>query len=112
MTATLNVPVTSSIRERAEAGADYLDYHLGNEWVLDINLTDLELADCGRCVLGQEFGNYYTGLDKLGIGYDQDAEHFGFTLPLDRDDDTWQELTAAWVEVISARLDAFPGVVE
>lgn len=106
MTATLDYPTHASYAERAEAGAAYLDEHF-DSWVLDIDREALDLNDCGRCVLGQEFGNYWTGLDRLGLTNNRVIEDLGFILPNEDDSpDAWDLLTAAWVEVIDARLDA------
>jgi hypothetical protein len=49
---------------RAKAGAALLDL-LRPGWVVDINQSMLRLDNCHACVLGQLFGTYNTGAERI-----------------------------------------------
>lgn len=88
----------STVAERVAAGATVLDEH-APDWVDRISLADLNIGSCRRCVLGQVFGHYFTGLDKLGLrGVALAVEH-GFSTPRRQAG----ELTAEWYRLVEAR---------
>ena len=47
------------------------------EWRNHIDLDDLDLDDCDICVLGQLFGDYDSGLERLGL-IDTGSEDVGY----------------------------------
>jgi hypothetical protein len=49
---------------RAKIGATILDVFRPG-WAHEIDLDSLNLADCHACVLGQTFGDYNGGAEKL-----------------------------------------------
>lgn len=49
---------------RAKAGASLLDV-LRPGWAKQINLDALDLSNCSACVLGQLFGHFDAGLEKV-----------------------------------------------
>jgi hypothetical protein len=44
-----------------------LDNHFGQNWVNKVDLSILDMDHIHLCVLGQLFGDYYDGLEMLGI---------------------------------------------
>jgi hypothetical protein len=54
-------------RSHVERGAQLLDEAGPHEWREQVNLERLNLALASRCVLGQVFGDYHTGLQVLRI---------------------------------------------
>lgn len=59
------------------------------------NLKTLDLNSLCKCVLGQAFGNYDTGLKELGLS-PAEAVLNGFALGLDDDEHRETELTPIW----------------
>ncbi len=106
----------TSIVERVEAGARWLDGHRPG-WVDRIDLDTLDLGDPCRCVLGQEFGEdadtlnnggggwvtgYCVGLNHLLDGsnvFDRAVDLGMYELKNDR----YSALTNAWRELIERR---------
>jgi hypothetical protein len=96
--------------ERVQAGAGLLDQHQPG-WVDRIDLDRLNLRDCFACVLGQLFpGDYYATVhDTLGLNWAEAAAH-GFNVDADghlneeAEEAEYEELAAAWRELIGARL--------
>jgi len=98
----------TAVAERVARGAALLDGKLPG-WAERIDLAELELSSCYRCVLGQLFASaaaargtgwhgYDIGLQALDV---DDDGPYGF----DRTDidQTWAELTAEWRRTIAAR---------
>lgn len=110
-------------RARVKRGAVFLD-DLRPGWERVINLDHLELADSCRCVLGQLFGHYLTGLAvvvKTGISIGLAEMHsyeLGFNVPASEMHDRraptpYRELDELWISEIEARLrPAQPVAVE
>lgn len=48
-------------------------------WRGQIELADLDLENGNKCVLGQIYGGYDQGLEKLGLT-DLQAAHYGFAV--------------------------------
>lgn len=90
----------SNLRQRVERGAAMLDKKRRSPaWRGKIDLETLAIEDGCRCVLGQLYGNYVKGEERLGLITDADkAIHLGLV--------TWAQnprpLTRAWVRYIEA----------
>lgn len=103
------LPTPQILEIRAATGALVLTLRRGNRWWEEVNADILDQESIFDCVLGQLYGNYGYGLEKLGITEAQ-AEKFGFFLrvphPLESEeevrefDQTYAALTDAWVKVI------------
>lgn len=90
-------------------GVTFLDEHGPADWRDMIAPKKLDLGDGNDCVLGQVFGGYTRGQDKLGI-CEEFAATAGFTTPLlgfpdaptEYDEHAWDRaLTAAWRQVLT-----------
>jgi hypothetical protein len=101
--------MSAAIAQRVAAGAAWLDEHRPG-WADRINLDELDLANPCKCVLGQEYGRFVLGDDLIldegseswMLGFDvaelvQDGRYAG---------ERYTELTAAWRELVLARLEA------
>jgi hypothetical protein len=93
----------STIAERVDAGAAWLDNHYPR-WVDRIDLDTLDLGNCTRCIGGQLAGLYVTFLRRHGLTFG-DAFLLGFNVGMGGD---YALLTAAWRELIATRR-ATPG---
>ena len=96
----------TTIEERVEAGAEWLDANRPG-WVDRINLETLDLGSTCNCVLGQEFKGFNTAVKRhMGDDYEL-AGAWAFTLQSDRgflvDDQHFSDLTQAWRDYITAR---------
>jgi hypothetical protein len=109
----------SDLRENVERGAAWLDTESPG-WELKIDVQELAMQSCGRCVLGQVFAELAMGEPGFNFVMDQrhaenmptfflnadtegwDIQH-GFNLRCYSDG--WDELRAAWVDEIKRRLD-------
>jgi hypothetical protein len=105
---------TADVAERVAAGAAFLDQrHPG--WWQHIDVGQLNLGSCVRCVLGQLFPNaddpqnsYEDACMALDIGdRDMDADlgfdRYGFPLAEFAPDDSYGALTTEWCRVITER---------
>lgn len=89
-------------RARVAKGAAFLDQHADEGWRDQINLRKLDLANGGRCVLGQLYGSYDAAWTRLPR-HNDDLRELGFCAPCY---DEYRRLTAAWRdEIKSARTD-------
>jgi hypothetical protein len=96
MTATYTPP---TVAVRVAAGAAFLDEREPG-WADRIDLDQLDLSSDCRCVLGQLHGDYGTGLDVLDVEFGTGASRgLGFNCA----GGEFDELTAAWRELISRR---------
>lgn len=114
----------SKASDRAATGAELLDGAYPR-WFDSIDLATLDLADAKRCVLGQRFGGFAAGLrevlgdlelleewnDLAGAGTRWAIDH-GFNIDwrnVSVGDPVharrFDRLTAAWRELIRARVD-------
>ncbi len=102
----------ATIKERVQAGADLLDKVLPDWWngkeTPTIDLEILEMNSPNMCVLGQCFGEYSAGCEKLAISpwrrsRGPDAEDFGFISGVHNDTG---RLTAPWRKEIRYRRNA------
>lgn len=96
---------TELLRTRVATGAATLDATEGvnPDWREDINLITLDTGFPTSCILGQLFGDYSKGAEKLGFapygdGFSSTNIELGF-MP-DDDDPTSGALTEAWCEYL------------
>jgi len=95
------------MRENVKRGIEWLD-SVEPDWRKSINRKALDFADVFQCVLGQVFGSYKEGCEKLCPGMNRKDAHltfvrYGFTLEMkDHYVKKWRELGQEWV----AQLDA------
>jgi len=68
------------IEAQLNAGVAFLDEKLGTDWVYETQTYDLNLHSPYNCVLGQLFGDFNVGREKLGLNLD-DTVRYGFYLP-------------------------------
>lgn len=94
----------STIQERVEAGAKWLDDNRPG-WVDRIDLDTFYLGDCVTCVLGQLDGDYCLTLERDFHDNVREAAGLGFALPASEPPmgQAYAELTAAWRDYITAR---------
>lgn len=108
-------------KEQIKRGMEYLDEHV-TDWEYRLNLQDLFLGSCERCMCGQLFGSFCAfimkdGNDKRMRSYDL-AKYIGFMIGEEhyyaiRDDveefaginDPYVVLTDEWLVAIKARLN-------
>lgn len=58
--------MVSNHDSRTQLGADRLTKHFGgNTWADKVNVFKLDMADYEKCILGQVFGSYELGIEKL-----------------------------------------------
>lgn len=89
MTTTVTPPRTD-----LSAGVAVLDEHV-MDWRDKVDAAGLDMGDPCRCVLGQVFGDFYIGIETLGVGYGN-PDRLGF------DGDDYPALTEAWRRELGA----------
>ncbi len=77
------------------AGIAFLNV-VNPKWVKKIDLKKLDLSSTNTCVIGEVFGNYHDGINKMDLDSSQ-AETLGFYLQEDND---YGLLTKTWKSVI------------
>lgn len=86
-------------------GANLLDKHSPG-WYDNINVDRLHLADECLCILGQIYGNFFTGHNILALTGPQIIAH-GFDLAGSQaNTQDYQTLEAAWRRRIHSRRNA------
>lgn len=76
-------------------GAKLLTEHFGDEsWKGRIDPDTLVMSNTCKCVLGQLFGNFYDGVEKLGFPDDANTSAWGFDITLG--DGRYDDLQATW----------------
>lgn len=106
-----------TIPDRVRRGAELLDARRPG-WAGELALDRLAMSSCDRCILGQLYGEYFSGMRELAAPLPctvrlSAAEH-GFTLPNDEQDPdpemdlapVWarfRELADAWRSEVKAR---------
>jgi len=111
--AYIDVDMAELAKQCVDEGAARLDETYGDGWVLDLDaqIEQLDVSECGSCVLGILYGGYTTGCNHLGmssLGYD--AAELGFDTQSWRDRErygkqvTYEQLQEAWEELIAYRL--------
>ena len=99
----------STITERVEAGAAFLDERKPR-WADGISLDHLNINSECNCVLGQSFGGYVFGKYSLGLS-DAETVAYGFTVTGDEeelpegaaDESEYPLLTAEWKRLLEER---------
>lgn len=86
--------------DRVARGAALLDQYLPG-WTSEINLNELRIESGSDCVLGQLYGDYGDGRDRVGIRSTAHSESLGFTGGYTGGD--WYGLNEAWRELIEDR---------
>ena len=84
------------------AGAAFLDAKIGTQWRKKIDPERLALEDESACILGQTFGDYYDGLERLDIS-DDCAECLGFQTNEEHLDDDYARLDREWKLLLKRR---------
>ena len=92
-----------NLKEAVKRGAAWLDAnHPG--WREKINLAELEMEHCSKCILGQLFGDYDPStLPGWETGWDNNAPQFtmGFSaFEAHSNDNRWHELSYLWKKEI------------
>jgi hypothetical protein len=92
-----------SAADRVALGAALLDQQ-SPDWWRRVDLGELATDSCSHCVLGQLYGWYYTGLDRLGLK-DDERVTYGFSeRRWERwDPENYRVLDEAWVREIAHR---------
>lgn len=72
-----------------------------DEQLQAIDPQTLNMQSPSRCVLGQVFGNYLIGKNKLRLTW-TDCVLYGFDLPASRDHE-WPQLQAEWRAALQSR---------
>jgi len=85
-----------TIKQRVEAGAEFLDFIYGDEWRGKINLEELDISNSKRCVLGQTDSDYAEHAEELGLDSD-DCFDFGFS---GWRNDNYGGLTPVWKQLL------------
>lgn len=91
--------------KRVKAGADLLDREVGVTWRDKIDVSTLNMTSSYSCVLGQLYGHYPTGLDKLSLSDDVTAYSHGFNSTYDEDPGN-AVTKAAWMRILTAEVGA------
>jgi hypothetical protein len=98
-------------KEQIDKGKALLDKHYGRkDWVLELDLGELNLKSGCNCVLGQLNGDYDHMLFELDME-EADAVEHGFCLDYHDEKiynskvDLWEKLTDEWRITIKDRLD-------
>lgn len=94
------------LKDYVSAGAELLD-RKRPDWFLRVNLDKLDLGSGYECVLGQLYGAYASGVDRLELDWDADEPtRLGFSAHgLPGGDLNYPELTELWLDQIQYRLD-------
>lgn len=92
------VSLPDSVEEAVSFGVMLLDER-GPGWANSIDLSTFSISNGDHCILGQLFGSYGYGCDRLGL-HDEMAERFGFKVPGQK---PWAPIQAEWTRVITER---------
>ncbi len=91
-----------TMESRVLAGVALLDDKVPN-WRDLVNKRFFDINDPRQCVLGQVFGRYCTGINKLGITF-RDAKEYGFVTCYCDSSHTfladYRRLTNTWLQVL------------
>lgn len=97
MRTPLEKEIDARIVQNVERGLARLRDEFGDGWVERIDPARLDLSDGSRCVLGQVYGGYMSGLYELNLG-DAEAREFGFQADSRQ---AYKDLDSIWKPVIS-----------
>lgn len=92
------------LKKRVQRGADLLDRELPN-WFNRIDTVELNQESASHCVLGQLYGDWTEGLNKVfGYRWDyKDSFDYGFSLSGSERWNTFGALTRLWKKEILKR---------
>ncbi len=87
-------------KRKIQRGIKLLDEHFGNRsWLDKVKLSTLNMKDAEYCVLGQIYGGYPFGPDRLP--YQTETVGTGFDLPMYiMNEKTYKTLTKEWKEAL------------
>jgi hypothetical protein len=97
----VEVEIDEQVKSRVLNGIALLKEKHGEKWVEKIDLASFDISEGYSCVLGQVYGQYEKGLNKLRL-YDNHAIEYGFNLDDvdygdgDDYDDKFEEEIRAW----------------
>lgn len=91
--------------KRVKAGVDLLDREFGASWRDKVDVSMLSLTSSYNCVLGQLYGHYGIGLDKLSLSDGEESYSHGFNSTYDEDPGN-AVTKAAWMRIITAEAGA------
>lgn len=91
--------------KRVKAGADLLDGEFGVTWRDKIDVSMLSMTSPYNCVLGQLYGHYGSGLNKLSLSDGVTAYSHGFNSTYDEDPGN-AVTKAAWMRILTAEVGA------
>ena len=86
-------------KREIERGAAFLDEHFPG-WEDKIDPETLNLEDGCNCILGQVYGAYFKGAEKLGLENIGDRARLGFTLD---GGNHFNALTRDWLAYLANR---------
>jgi hypothetical protein len=89
-----------TVEEAVSFGCAVLDEHAPG-WHDSVDVMGLKMSDGDSCVLGQLFGGYDYGCDRLDL-YDETPDRCGFNAA----GQAWQPLQDEWTRVITLRQEA------
>lgn len=95
----------TSLASRVRAGVALLDREEPGWWS-KVDVASLKLDDCWMCVLGQAFGSYHNGVQRLPIektGRASSSHGFTFTIEEDCRFTDWGTLNRLWAYVVRTR---------
>lgn len=102
---TMEYDTVKDYRATAERGAALLD-EASPDWFLVVNPSELDMAMCLDCVLGQVYRSFDSGLECLDLCA-EDAIGHGFDvadgLEPDDADEHYEILDRVWVDMITMR---------
>lgn len=92
---------------RATRGAKLLDIHAPH-WPELVSIKSLDMSDGRLCLLGQVYGRYWNGREKLRIDDWGTAVHYGFHTSMlgylaGRGRGYYRALDKAWADLLIAR---------
>lgn len=110
--------IPTGIIDRVRDGARLLDEQRPGWWQR-IDILKLEMNNCSKCILGQLFGHYDSGLTRLfgspdeaeeasERGFDHDEEFGAFTTDgqsayKDRVNNQYSQLARVWIDEVLKR---------
>jgi hypothetical protein len=96
------LPPEDEARDRVERGAALLD-KTAPGWRERVDPETLDMTLCTRCVLGQLFGHYMVGFDRLEVAESSVVYGFDLPWPTKFEDSGYDLLQDAWLEMLRAK---------
>lgn len=107
------VQLRDTLLPNIHRGIQILDQTV-KDWFRKVDLEVLDQMSCKKCVLGQLYGDYMTGVQKASVPFGKFAHHgfgLGWQMTIDMlvdstyGMDCYRILTDLWKEQIKLRLD-------